>query len=102
MKRPKLKHHYHDARIASVQYRDETDVVITFSLCGCCNPTPGATATLIFTGVRNFQDVKNAFAERSAAQSVNEIAGIVREISGYIVALSGGAVCIDSRGLIEA
>src|SRR5262249_14351854 len=106
MKRLKLQHEYHDARITAIRYRDTTDVILEIDLCGCCNPSPGS-ATLSFLGLRNFQEVQQALERAREANagrgSIDEIVAIVREERGYLLDLATvGGVRVDARGLHEA
>jgi hypothetical protein len=107
MKRLKLKHGYHDARIREIRYHDNVDVVLDVDLCGCCNPSPGF-ATLSLLGLRNFAEVQ---ALLEAARHTNAQRGYIDEIvtigraegRGYLLNLTtAGAVHADARGFHEA
>lgn len=107
MRRLKLKHGYHDARVTAVRYLGD-DIELTVRLCSCCNPSPGGTAVLSLLGVRNFDDVKAALESvRDANASrgyVAEIVGIVRHPArGYHLGLGESpGLWVDAKGLHEA
>jgi len=107
MKRLRLMHNYHDAKITSIEYPGDSAVVIGVELCSYCNGAPGP-ATLSFHSVRNYAEVKAALesarqtnAERSY---LDEIVGIARDDQRGILLdlMTAGAVRIDARGFHEA
>jgi hypothetical protein len=107
MKRPKLKHSYHDAIIKAVRYRGDADVLLEIDLCTCCNASAGP-ATLCLLGLRNFAAVHEALesAHKQNAERgyVDEIVGVFRDQErGYLFDLiTAGTVRVDARGLDEA
>jgi hypothetical protein len=105
MKRVKLQHEYHDARLTSVSF-DGDDVTLIAELDGHWNHQCAERAYLTFRSVKNTTDVRHKLvlsADLMDARLSDEIIGI-RKIhkTKYLINLHlGGPLEIECRGLSE-
>ncbi len=103
--RLKTKHGYHDAAVEAVEFEPGDSVSLEIKLCGCSD-APGAIVHLVFEGVRNVEEVQQAFASakrvRPAKGYVAEIVGIGRDENGlFVLDLAEGSVRVKAKGFCE-
>lgn len=105
MKRIRLKHEYHDARLRAVRFGDRT-LSLEADLNGHWNNRVPERAVLTFEVVHNIDEIRQRLQCPEAAAEVklqDEIIGIVKVAkTRYLVDLSRfGPLEIDCRGLHE-
>ena len=105
MKRLRLKHQYHDARLRRIRFEDRR-VVFEVSLDGHWNKGCPEDAWLAFEIVHNLDEIRvafNASTDQPCVEVEDEIIGVARLTkTRYLVDLqSVGSVEIDCRAVSE-
>lgn len=105
MKRPRLKHEYHDALLRRLRFEDRR-VVFEASLDPVWNNKCPENVELAFETVHNLDDVRRQFNVGNGQSIVtvsDEIIGVVKlEKTRYLVDLHNhGGIEIDCRGISE-
>ena len=106
LKRIKLEHEFHDSRIISFSYNNNSDIEFEISLDGYWNNKCVEIRHLIFHGIRNFYEVKQIL-ETAKIKNKNigffdEIIGIGKIESKYLIDLSSlGSLIINAKSISE-
>jgi hypothetical protein len=105
-KKIKLEHEYHDSRIISFSYSNDSDIEFEISLDGCWNNKCVETRHLIFHGIRNFNEVRQILETAKIKKKMigffDEIIGIGKIESKYVIDLSSlGSLIINAKSISE-
>jgi hypothetical protein len=107
MKRIRMRRVYHDSQLLRAEWlHDDRDLLLTFRLDGTWNGDTSVEASVMFSAVRNREEVDDelrSLAEASVGRDyVADVVTIVRESNRrFLVDTSQGALVIDAAGLSE-
>lgn len=98
MKRLKTRRQYHDSQLIHAEWEQERNLRLTFRLDGHWNDGVSLEASVLFSGVRNRDEVEPLL--RSLADA--EVVGIARHTErAFLIDTSKGALIIDASGFSE-